>query len=55
MDASKLDKEMSGKGKKEAFPGVGKSKIDREAPEVKKKDAAQYKDINDMKKQNGHE
>lgn len=44
-DAEKLDKEMSKKGPKEAIPAASGKSMDATAPEVKKKDAAQYKDV----------
>jgi hypothetical protein len=53
-NADKLDKEISGKGPKDAFP-KGQASLDAQAPEVKKKDGAQYKDVENMKKQVGAE
>lgn len=44
-DADKLDKEMSKKGPKEAMPAASGKSMDSTVPEVKKKDASQYKDV----------
>lgn len=52
MEADKIAKQMEGQGKAEAMP-KGSKKLDAEAPEVKKKDAAQYKEVENMKKQAG--
>lgn len=43
-DSKKLEKEMSGKGKPEAFPKAKGPKLDSQA-DVSKKDAAVYKNV----------
>lgn len=52
-DYQKLDSSMSGKGSAEAFP-KGKNSLDKEAG-VSGKDSAQYKDVDNQKKQAGAE
>lgn len=49
-----LKSSYDGKGTAEKFPKPTGKSMDSEAPEVKKKDAAQYKETNDMYKQSGY-
>ena len=51
MEAQQIKKQYEGKGKAEKFPS-GKNKLDKEAG-VGAKDAAQYKEVNDQRKQMG--